>query len=202
MSPYVKNTNLKAAHSNSDGPPKLLRLQSASRPRPPRIRSRRLAHTPAKSPAGGPRRAAGLATRARDRGWVDGPGSRPRWHRWVRRRLSPWQGLARAVGALGRAGSARLAEHVVLAGPQDGAAGLLPAHHALLRSDLEDHLRGEPQSGASEGAGPGYGGGGGQAGRGRGRGHPGSTRGAARRFPEGPTGGRSSRAGAAGGRRG
>ena len=56
------------------------------------------------------------------------------------RQPSPGQGLARAVGALGGAGRAGLAEHAVLAGPQDGA-GTLPAHHALLRPQLEDHLR-------------------------------------------------------------
>lgn len=54
---------------------------------------------------------------------------------------SPLEGLALAVGALGRACCAGLTEHTVLAGPQDGAAGPLPAHHTLLCSELEDHLQ-------------------------------------------------------------
>lgn len=56
---------------------------------------------------------------------------------------SPWEGLALAVGARGRARGARLTEHAVLARLEDGAAGPLPAHGALLRSQLEDHLQGE-----------------------------------------------------------
>lgn len=56
---------------------------------------------------------------------------------------SPRKGLALAVGALGRPGRARLAEHAVLAGPQDSASGPLPTHHTLLGPELEDHLRGE-----------------------------------------------------------
>jgi len=52
---------------------------------------------------------------------------------------SPWEGLALAVGARGRARGARLTEHAVLARLEDGAAGPLPAHGALLRSQLEDH---------------------------------------------------------------
>lgn len=54
--------------------------------------------------------------------------------------LSPLEGLALTVRALRRAGRTGLAEHAVLAGPQDGTTGPFPAHHALLRSELEDHL--------------------------------------------------------------
>lgn len=52
---------------------------------------------------------------------------------------SPRDGLAIAVGASGRTGRAWLTEGAVLAGPQDGAVGPLPAHLALLRAHLEDH---------------------------------------------------------------
>lgn len=54
---------------------------------------------------------------------------------------SPRDGLAIAVGASGRTGRAWLTEGAVLAGPQDGAVGPLPAHLALLRAHLEDHLQ-------------------------------------------------------------
>lgn len=72
-----------------------------------------------------------------------GPGFRRRWHQEVRPPwlLSPLEGLPLAVGALGRTGHTGLTEHTVLAGLQDGAAGRLSAHHALLRSELEDHLQ-------------------------------------------------------------
>lgn len=66
-------------------------------------------------------------------------GSRCRWHQAVRP-PSPLEGLALTVGALGCARRAGLTEHTVLAGPQDSTAGPLPTYHALLRSELEDHL--------------------------------------------------------------
>lgn len=81
----------------------------------------------------------------RNRGCSSGPGSRRRWHQEARPPWlpSPLEGLALTVGALRCTGHTGLTEHTVLAGLQDGAPGRLPAHHALLRSELEDHLQGE-----------------------------------------------------------
>lgn len=82
----------------------------------------------------------GLRGRVQGHGWAArGCGRDVGGTRKQVRQRSPRQGLACAVGALGGAGRTGLAEHAVLAGPQDGARPL-PTHHALLRPQLEDHL--------------------------------------------------------------
>lgn len=70
---------------------------------------------------------------------VTSTGTRVPSGRWLSPLRSPPQGLALAVGALGCGGRTRLTEDAVLAGPQDGTVGPLPAGHALLGSELEDH---------------------------------------------------------------
>lgn len=78
---------------------------------------------------------------------VTSAGARVPSRRWLSPLRSPPQGLALAVGALGCGGRTRLTEDAVLAGPQDGTVGPLPAGHTLLGTELEDHLQDQNSNG-------------------------------------------------------